>query len=76
MFVGVMDVSNKLCIQSVVRVGPPLSRRGVEHSKCEKPCWLSIDSIMKVTVLAMPIKRDTMLATDVGVSGGGMLRTS
>ena len=50
-------LSNKLCIQSVVRVEPPLvickvsfrSPRGSQHSKREKPWWLSIDSIAKVT---------------------------
>ena len=50
-------LSNKVCILSVVRVGPTLvisevsfwSPQGVEHSKREKPCGLSIDSIAKVT---------------------------
>ena len=50
-------LSNKLCIQSVIRVGPPLvicevsyrNPRGVERSKREKPLRLSIDLIAKVT---------------------------
>ena len=50
-------LSNKVCILSVVRVGPPLvicevsfwSPQGAEHSKREKPCGLLIDSIAKVT---------------------------
>ena len=53
-------LSNKLSIQSVVRVGHPLvicevsfrSPWGAECSKCEKPCRSPIHSIAKVTYWA------------------------
>ena len=73
-------LSNKLCIRSVARVGLPLvicevSFRGVERSKREKPCRLSIDSVAKVTYFGhiffpTPMKRDTTLATEVQWTSG------
>ena len=50
-------LSNKLCILSVVRVGHPLvicevssrSPQGAERREREKPCPLSIESIVEVT---------------------------
>ena len=56
-FLQLWALSNKLYIQSVVMVGPPLvicevlfrSHWEVERSMCEKPCRSLIDSITNVT---------------------------
>ena len=50
------------------------SRLGAESSKCERPCWSSIDLIVIGHIFfSTPMKRDTALPTEVQQTSGFIL---